>query len=199
MTARIVLVRHAEPTRWARGRAIGRTDAGLSRAGARQARELAAGLRAGGVDRLVSSPATRALRTAEPIARACGVPLEVDADLHEIDFGAFDSRTFASIEREYPELYATWMQAPTTVTFPNGETWTSLRERARGAIERIAARGDNRTTVAVTHLGVILATLGRALSVADEDVFRLTVDHAHTCTLEVVDGAWIVRSVGVPP
>lgn len=199
MTARIVLVRHAEPARSARGRAIGRTDVGLSREGVRQARELVSNLAATGVDRVVSSPSMRAIRTAEPVARTCGAPLEVDADLREIDFGAFDGRTFASIEREHPELYATWMRAPTAVVFPDGETWPALRERAERAIERIAKTGEGRTTVAVTHLGVILATLGRARSVPDEDVFRLTVDHAATFVVDVAEGAWIFRSVSVRP
>jgi broad specificity phosphatase PhoE len=95
----------------------------------------------------------RAIRTAEPVARACGAPLEIDADLREIDFGAFDGRTFASIGREHPELYATWMRAPTAVVFPDGETWPALRERAERAIERIAKTGEGRTTVAVTLKG----------------------------------------------
>jgi broad specificity phosphatase PhoE len=199
VTARIVLVRHAEPARRARGRAIGRTDIGLSREGARQARELASKLGVSGVDRVVSSPAARALRTAASVVRACGVPLEVEDDLREIDFGALDGRTFASIQREYPQLYATWMRAPTTVIFPDGETWGTLRKRSEGAIERIAARGEGQTTVVITHLGVMLATLGRVLSVADEDVFRQTIEHTQTYTLEVDKGAWIVHPVRAPP
>lgn len=117
--------------------------------------------------------------------------VEVDADLREIDFGAFDGRTFASIEREHPELYTTWMQTPTTVAFPEGETWTSLRERAHAALERTAEIGDGRSTIVVTHLGVILAPLGRALSVADEDVFRMTVSHAGTFVVDITGGAWV--------
>ena len=197
MTARIVLARHAEPETWAHGRAIGRTDVGLSREGSRQARALASRLVALGLDRIVSSPAARALRTAAPIVRACDTPLEVDADLREIDFGALDGRTFASIQREHPQLYATWMLSPTVVAFPEGESWPSLGERSERALERIAAGGDAQTTVVITHLGVMLATLARRLPVADEDVFTIVIRHTQTCTVEVDDGAWIAHLEGV--
>lgn len=125
------------------------------------------------------------------------MPVEVDADLREIDFGAFDGRTFASIEREHPELYIKWMRAPTHVVFPEGETWTSLRERAHAALERIAAGGEGRTTVAVTHLGVILAVLGRTLSMLNDDLFRLRVEHGAVCTVERTASGWARRSA--PP
>jgi alpha-ribazole phosphatase len=193
MTARIILIRHAEPARSARGRAIGRTDVGLSREGARHARELAAALAA---DRVVSSPAKRARNTAAPIARACGVDLEIEEDLREIDFGAVDGHTFASIERERPDLYARWMRSPTAVPFPDGETWSQLRERSTVALERLALTGEDRTTIAVTHLGVILAILGRVLGLPDEEVFSLTVPHGRPHAFVVDAGSWMVDPTG---
>jgi broad specificity phosphatase PhoE len=191
MTARIILVRHAEPARSARGRAIGRTDVGLSREGAKHARELAATLVA---DRIVSSPAKRAVNTAAPIARACSVTLEIDEALREIDFGALDGRMFASIERDHPDLYARWMRSPTTVAFPDGETWTQLRERSTAALDQLARAGNRRTTIAVTHLGVILATLGRVLPLPDDEVFGLTARHGQTFAFKVDQGSWLAES-----
>ena len=190
MTARIVLVRHAEPSKSARGRAIGRTDVGLSREGAKHARKLATTLAA---DRVVSSPAKRARNTAAPIARANVVDLEIDDDLREIDFGAFDGRTFASLERDHPDLYATWMRSPTTVLFPDGETWPQLQERSTAALEHLARAGEGRTTIGVTHLGVILATLGRVLDVPDEEVFGITVLHGRSHAFVVEAGSWVVE------
>jgi broad specificity phosphatase PhoE len=198
MTARILLIRHAEPARWALGRAIGRTDVGLSREGSRQARALAVELAADRAERLVSSPAARALRTSAPIVRGCNVTVEVDPDLREIDFGEFDGRTFASVEREHQELYAAWMRSPTAVDFPGGESWPVLRARSDRALRRIAEAGDGRTTVVVTHLGVILATLARVLPVADEEAFRIVVRHTQICPIVVEGDTWVARVDGSP-
>jgi probable phosphoglycerate mutase len=200
MTARIVLVRHAEPTRWARGRAIGRTDVGLSRAGERQAHELAARLAvADRVDRVVTSPASRARRTAEPIARVCDAPITIEPDLREIDFGDVDGRTFGQIERDHPALFAAWMRAPTEVEFPGGEPWPALRDRVDAALERVATEGDGRTTVVTAHLGPVLATLARVLALPERELFGLAVPHAAALTLELRGDGWTLlpsRTVG---
>ena len=191
---RLILARHAEPARWTRGRCIGRTDAGLSRDGVRQARSLARALRAAGVDAVVSSPAIRALRTARPIGEAASVSQDVDEDLREIDFGRFDGLRFSAIARTHPDLYSRWMASPTTAVFPDGESWNDLRGRARSAFRRIVATHEGRTTVVVTHIGVILAILADLLAIADDRIFGFTIGHARVCVIDA-DGTPLVRAV----
>lgn len=193
---RLILARHAEPARWTRGRCIGRTDAGLSREGVRQARSLAIALRAASIDAVVSSPAMRALRTAHPIGEAASVSREVDVDLREIDFGTFDGLRFSTIAREHPDVYSRWMASPTTAVFPYGESWNDLRDRARAAYRRIAVTHEAQTTVVVTHIGVILAILADALAIADDRVFGFTVGHARVCLVDT-DGTPLVRGVNL--
>jgi probable phosphoglycerate mutase len=184
MTACVVLIRHAEPTRWSRGRAIGRTDVGLSREGARQAWDIADRLAELDATRLVSSPSRRAVLTARAIARTLRLPVELEPDVREIDFGEVDGRTFESIERERPELYAAWMRSPTTVAFPGGERWSSLRGRVDAAMGRLADAGRG-TTLLVTHLGPMLAVLGRSRALADDDLFRMEVAHGSALSVEL--------------
>jgi ribonuclease H / adenosylcobalamin/alpha-ribazole phosphatase len=191
---RLILARHAEPARWTRGRCIGRTDAGLSRDGARQARSLATALRAAGVDAVVSSPAIRALRTARAIGEAGAVSQDVDVDLREIDFGRFDGLRFSTIARKHPDVYSRWMASPTAAVFPDGESWNDLRGRARSAFRRIVATHEGRTTVVVTHIGVILAILADLLAIADDRIFGFTIGHARVCVIDA-DGTPIVRAV----
>lgn len=193
-TTRLILVRHAEPARWTRGRCIGRTDAGLSREGVRQARSLAGALRSEGIDALISSPAVRALRTAHPIGEAASITPEVDVDLREIDFGAFDGLRFSTIAREHPDVYSQWMASPTTAVFPGGESWNDLRGRARSAFRRILAAHEGRTTVVVTHIGAILAILAEVLAIADDRVFGFTIGPARACLVDA-DGTPNVRAL----
>jgi broad specificity phosphatase PhoE len=199
MTAltRLILARHAEPARWTRGRCIGRTDAGLSMEGVRQARSLATALAADGIDTVVSSPAVRALRTARAIADAASISPDVDVDLREIDFGAFEGLRFSTIARRHPDVYARWMVSPTTTTFPEGESWSDLRRRARSALRRVTATQEGRTTVVVTHIGVILATLADVLSLPDDRVFSLEIGHAGVCVVDI-DGTRLVRAPEIP-
>src|SRR2546428_425256 len=82
-----------------------------------------------GLAAVYSSPLGRAMATAQPIAAAAGVePIYVDG-LAELDFGAFEGRTFAEIAATDPALYERWMAEPTTVQFPGGESYADLKAR----------------------------------------------------------------------
>jgi len=88
----VLLIRHGESTNnvlWAGDRdaflAERTDDPPLTPLGAEQADRLAEHLRASGerLDRLVCSPMLRAIQTAQPVAAALGVPVEVWVEVHE--------------------------------------------------------------------------------------------------------------------
>lgn len=185
--SRLVLVRHAEPAPDARGRCYGTLDVELSQRGRRQADALAFTLRDEPIDVVVSSPRLRALQT----AAALGRPVEVDERLCELDFGDFEGRTYDELERDEPELFRHWMSAPTTVRFPNGESYADLRARATAALADIRARGEN--AVVVTHGGVIRAGLAAWLELPDHAIFRLDQRHCGVTVVEWLGDEPIVR------
>jgi len=168
-----------------RGRCYGSLDVGLSPAGIRDAERLA-GLEC---DVVYSSPRIRAIDT----ARAIAVDIQIDDDLRELDFGELEGRTYDDIAASEPELYRAWMERPTTVTFPGGESFALLKERALAALERI--RAAHACAVVVTHGGIIRAALAEWLSMPDEAIFRLDQSY---CGLTIVDwlgGVPVVRLV----
>ncbi|HWE63687.1 MAG TPA: histidine phosphatase family protein, partial [Chloroflexota bacterium] len=59
----------------------------LSQLGRRQAAALAERLRPGGLAAIFSSPIARARQTAEPLAQAAGLPVQIDDDLREGEIG----------------------------------------------------------------------------------------------------------------
>ncbi|HEY2936172.1 MAG TPA: histidine phosphatase family protein, partial [Gaiellaceae bacterium] len=123
---RLLLIRHADPAEEARGRCYGSFDVGLSGRGREQARELAGALAGARLDAVYASPRRRALETAvalvpEPI---------VDERLRELDFGEFEGRTYEEIAESHPDVYRRWMETPTEVRFPGGESYAELRSRA---------------------------------------------------------------------
>ncbi len=87
MAGRIILVRHAE-TDGNKARYAGREDIPLNAEGVRQARDLAVALEAETFQAIFSSPLTRAIQTATPLAEQRGRSIAIREALVEIDFGA---------------------------------------------------------------------------------------------------------------
>jgi alpha-ribazole phosphatase len=188
---RLTLVRHAEPEETAHGRCYGSLDVGLSQAGLEHAARLAVELAALDYDAVVSSPRTRARETAEPLAAARDLAVTVADDLREIDFGSFEGRTYAEIEQSEPELFRAWMETPTAVRFPGGESYGDLRVRATRALD--AVRAAHESAVVVTHGGVIRAGLAGWLELPDHAIFRLDQSYCGVTVVEWVGETPIVR------
>ena len=191
MTTRLLLIRHAQPEEDARGRCYGRLDVGLSPTGLANAERLAESLRDVELEAIYVSPRLRAVQTA---AALDGVPI-VDDRLRELDFGELEGRTYDEIEREQPELFRRWMETPTLVRFPGGESYAELRERVAAAVDDVVAANNGRTVALVSHGGVIRAALTVALELADERAFALDVGYARVSVVDWFDGTPVVRLV----
>jgi alpha-ribazole phosphatase len=185
--SRLLLVRHAEPTPDVRGRCYGTLDVELSADGREQAAALGDALRDEPIDLVVSSPRLRAVQT----AAALGRPVEVDDRLCELDFGDFEGRTYEELERDEPELFRAWMSSPTTVRFPNGESYADLRARATAALADVRARAE--CAVVVTHGGVIRAGLAAWLELPDHAIFRLDQRYCGITIVEWLGDEPLVR------
>src|SRR3954453_14064406 len=82
----LVLVRHAEPTRIDSHEPGGApADPALTERGREQAERVAAWLAFESIDTLLVSPKPRALETAEPIAKLCGLEPVLATDIVEYD------------------------------------------------------------------------------------------------------------------
>lgn len=189
--SRLILIRHAEPIEDARGLCYGSLDFGLSPAGLEHAGQIALALAGVDYDAVVASPRRRAQETAEPLAAARSLDVVTDEDLREIDFGDFEGRRYEEIEAAEPVLYRAWMEAPTTVRFPNGESYDDVCARALAAFERI--RAAYACAVIVTHGGVIRAGLAEWLGMPGEMIFRLDQAYGGLTVVDWVEGVPVVR------
>jgi len=196
-STRVLLVRHAEPDAWSRGRCCGRTDVPLSPAGRRQARALGRGLARGGPDAVYASPRTRAVETAAAIGAAAGLPVTVADALAEIDFGELEGLPYDEIASSRPSVYRRWMTAPARVRFPGGEAFADVRARVVPWLDATRRRHEGRCAVVVTHGGPIRAVLGGVLELPDRAVFRLDLGHAGVTLVEWIGDAPVVRYVNV--
>jgi 2,3-bisphosphoglycerate-dependent phosphoglycerate mutase len=152
----LFLVRHGETDWNAEGRLQGHTDRPLSDYGRRQAQQLAGELENEELEAIYSSDLARAHETAEIVGERLGLPVVLDPDLREKDWGTWEGLN--AVERDHVEFV--------------GETTEAHEERILEALRRIAERhpGDRRVLV-VTHGGsmrrVQTAALGMAMPVVE--------------------------------
>jgi len=193
---RLLLIRHARPQdEAARGRCYGRLDLDLGADGRRAAQELAQSLEQIELAAVHSSPRRRALQTAGPLAALHGLEPIPDERLAELDFGDLEGRTYDEIAATQPDLYHAWMETPTEVEFPNGESYATLRRRALEAVASIREAAPAGTAAIVTHGGVVRAILADCLGMPDEAIFRLRQDYCAVSVLEWVEDVPLVGPV----
>jgi probable phosphoglycerate mutase len=152
----LLLVRHGETDWNAEGRLQGQTNRPLSDFGRRQAGQLADELADDGVEAIYASDLSRARETAEIVGERLGLPVVLDADLREKDWGTWEGLT--SVERDRVEFV--------------GESTQAHQERMLRALRRIVDRHpDGGRVLVVTHGGsmrrVQTAALGWALPVVE--------------------------------
>ena len=187
---RLYLIRHCEPDPAAAGRCYGSLDFGLSDEGNVAAEALATAFTDVRLDAVVSSPRRRTVETAEPIARAAGVVVAIDERWRELDFGELEGLTYEEVERTRPELFRRWMETPTEVEFPGGESYTGLRARVLDAAEELQG-----TCAVIAHGGPVRAVLAHALGMPAAAIFRLAQDYGAVNVVDVVGGEAVVRLV----
>src|ERR1700733_7827185 len=101
----------------------------------------------------------RCIETGAAIAKTCGAPTEICDDLTDIDYGAWQFKTFDEAKSENPALFAAWFATPHLVRFPNGESLQDLAARAANALRFVLARHPDGTVVLVGHDSVNRALL----------------------------------------
>jgi len=195
---RLILVRHGETTMNTQGRYSGRGDAPLSPRGVAQAEATAARVvaLAPAVTAVVTSPLSRCTRTARLIAAAAGhVPVTVDEDLIECDFGAWEGLTFAEVGERWPDELDAWLGDP-TVAPPDGESFRQVARRVARVVERLRERRPGDTVVVVSHVSPIKLMLRDALAAGDAILHRLYLDPAGVSVVDYwPDGGIAVRAV----
>jgi broad specificity phosphatase PhoE len=161
----VILIRHGESefnVVFSRTRVDpGIEDPGLTAHGRHQAREAAAALSGHGVRRLISSPYTRALETAEIIATELGLPVEIEPLVRERGHFACDVGSPASRlgeiwpHRDFDHLDEVWWQ--------EGETEAAVSRRCERFLERIVDHADWPHLGVVAHWGFIRTLSGLEL------------------------------------
>ncbi|MFL5122711.1 MAG: histidine phosphatase family protein [Microvirga sp.] len=149
----VLLVRHAA-TDTMSCRLTGRDAAvPLNALGEQQAEALAGAVARVSVDAIYSSPLARACATAAPLAASRHLPIHIEEDLTEINFGEWTGLTFETLSRR-PEWQA-YNAARSGSHIPGGETAAAACARIGAALSRFHLRHPGGTVAAFTHAELV--------------------------------------------
>ncbi len=162
---RLIVVRHGKTLYNVQRRFTGQTDIPLSALGERQAAALGKRLAAEPLAAIAASDLQRARVTAQAITRYHELPVQEDADLREMTFGAWEGATYDEIVARDADLVRRWLSDPTIYAPPGGETVIQLRDRVVRALERWQTRCPETTILWAVHGGVIEVLLCHLLGV----------------------------------
>jgi broad specificity phosphatase PhoE len=171
----VLLVRHALPLRSEHGQG---SDPDLSDEGKAQVARLPEALARFPISRVLSSPQRRAIQTAEPVAAARALPVEVDERFAEYDRDLPVYIPVEQIREEMPNEWARLAQGH----LPSAVDEDAFRARVLAAVDDLVAAADPEDTVAVfSHGGVINLLLHEILGTAR--LLSFPVDYASVTRL----------------
>lgn len=189
---RLVLVRHGETADNVAGRFLGRSDPDLTDRGRAQARLLSPRVTALVDVTVVTSPARRAVSTAEELGAAATVS---DGAFREIDFGDWEGLTQSEVAERDPVGFAAFARGDIDA-FPGGESVHAVAERTVAALRTY----DASMLLVVTHATVvrILVTALLGLPVARYRALFARPSHLSWTELESTVDGWMLHTYSSP-
>jgi broad specificity phosphatase PhoE len=153
----------------------------LSKKGQADAIELIERIGSRRIDHLHLSPIQRCQLTIDPWLRSKNSStlksLEIVDGVSEIDFGKWSGRKLSSLRRE--PLWKDVQARPSTVTFPEGESFRKVQRRAVLAVEEIRSmRGKDEVHLIVSHSDTIKLIVAHYLEMKLDKFQSLQIDPA---------------------
>ncbi|WP_368497434.1 histidine phosphatase family protein [Herbiconiux sp. A18JL235] len=188
----VVLVRHGE-TEWSlSGQHTGRTDIPLTERGIEQARAVGRVLAGRRFGLVLTSPLRRSVHTAE--LAGFGEQAQVDPDLTEWDYGAYEGLTSAQVSERFGEEWNLWRNGVEIDAEGRGEEVADLLRRDEAVIRRVRRvlnQGDDVLVFSHGHFLRTLAATWAGLPVSGGEHFAL--DTASVSVLGFEHGNQVVR------
>ncbi|RDE22645.1 histidine phosphatase family protein [Motiliproteus coralliicola] len=172
----------------------GRTDSPLSSSGLAQMESAIAAMvesssQAGpGWQQILCSPLQRCSVPAASFARQLQLPLVVEPDLRELDFGQWEGLPLEQVwQQQLQQVMAFW-QDPDRNPPPDGESLQALRQRLQALMQGWLAKveeGSERRLLCVTHGGVVRAIICMLLGLPGASAQQLSLDYASLSRVEL--------------
>lgn len=171
---RLLLLRHGETQANLDGVWQGHLDVALTERGLDQAAAVARAVAAYRPVRVVSSDLHRAARTADAVARACHLDVDLDPRWREFDVGQWTGLTSADVIARHPAERLAALRGEEQRRGIDGEGPAQVRARVTPALtDLIAGLGAGQCAVIVSHGGTIRILAGVLLGLDSVAITRL--------------------------
>jgi alpha-ribazole phosphatase len=171
----LILLRHGETDLNREGVYCGWTDAELNEKGMKDAQKLGVMLASEDIASIHSSDLKRARKTAEIVRQGHAPEVRFHEGLREMDFGLWEQKSFAEIDRMFPDKSGQWKQDWVDFQVPGGESGRVFFRRVLDALEPITDR-ESGTILLVTHGGPIRCILSHYLCGGMDGFWRFKID-----------------------
>lgn len=152
---RLYLVRHGQSAGNAEGRFGGHSATPLSELGLEQARLTAQILAKEKIDAIYTSDLSRAVQTAEPLARLLNLPIIKTSAFRERHVGVLEGLTFDESKEAFPKDYYALVNRNIHHVITKGESYRHLLRRATGELREILHIHEGERVVIYSHTGAI--------------------------------------------
>jgi broad specificity phosphatase PhoE len=194
MASQLLLMRHASLPREFAGRFNGRADIPLSPDSTRELDMVISVLRECPPRAITTSPLSRAQQSADYVCRKLGLRCECDSDLSEVDFGAWDGKTFAEIEAIDPDAAYRFRQWDPAFAFPGGESIQEFTTRVTRVTRKLCSHPES-TVLAISHGGVIRQMICYLLGLSSRQYLLFDVQCAKITSLDVFGDRGVLTSL----
>ncbi len=185
----IYIVRHGQSLGNLKGGFAGHTDYPLSELGHKQARLTADFLKNEHIETVISSPLSRAMQTAAPIADDRNIKILPDEGFIEMNFGDWEDMAIEEVEKKYDGAFTVWKTQMYKTVCPNGESTVQCYNRAVNALEKTAKKYEGHDICITTHGAVIKCLCCYLHGMPIEQLQDIVwADNASVTKLEYKDG-----------
>jgi len=115
-------------------------------------------------DLIISSPLQRCALLAQQLSEQSKLPLLIENDFQEIDFGIMDGIAFADLQQEWSTLEKFWAQ-PSHFTLPQAEGLADFNWRVLTAWKNLLESSGNERILVICHGGVIRQIIADCLGI----------------------------------
>ena len=165
MTLNIYFLRHGETVASKIGGFCGTSDVELTPEGIIMAKDFAIAYQSVPWKAIFCSPMRRTIATAKPLCELIGMEMQLRDGLKEIDFGEWEGKTPAEVNKEFHDRYVRWQSEPGWNAPPGGERAIDIARRSSEVIEEIEATYPDGNVLIVAHKATIRIMLCSLLGI----------------------------------
>jgi len=214
MVTTLYLIRHGETEGSETKRYKGTIDVPLSKKGVMQMEQLLKyivkeikncsnppsplllkGGKGGLLSAVYCSDLSRAVKSAEIIARPHSLNPIIVPSLRERNFGLWEGMSFDEIREKYPIEFDAWAGNPLKFSPMGGESTMEMKERVIGAFDTIITNHKGENVAMIAHGGVNRIVLCHLMGVPLENIFRIEQDYGALNIVEFWDRYPVVKLI----